>query len=241
MIRRCTKWHAACLRYWRSIALQLNSWDGWPHDPTVRVLSTSPSSGDHDHSCDRGGGAGAGRIRRRRTSAERGSREISRSASRRPMRVSRASSSTATARRLQTLAKRYGAKVLKTLRNGAVLQVTGGQLDALSQDADVDHLSGDVPVVRMAGEMTSAIGADQVWAGVLKRHVRVHGRGHRRRGGGLGDREVAAAQRPGGASPSTSLVASRSWTMTTAMERTWRGSSRVRARTIREWPRVRGS
>ena len=50
--------------------------------------------------------------------------------------------------------------------NGAVLQVTGGQLDALSQDADVDHLSGDVPVVRMAGVTTEAIGADQVWAGV---------------------------------------------------------------------------
>jgi hypothetical protein len=56
--------------------------------------------------------------------------------------------------KVETLAKRYGARVLKTLRNGAVLQVTGGQLDALSQDADVDHLSGDVPVVRMAGEMT---------------------------------------------------------------------------------------
>ena len=47
-----------------------------------------------------------------------------------------------------------------------MLEVTAGQLDALSQDADVDHLSGDVPVVRMVAVTTEAIGADQVWAGV---------------------------------------------------------------------------
>ena len=79
--------------------------------------------------------------------------------------------------KIQTLARRYGAKVLKTLGNGAVLQVNGGQLDALSQDADVDHLSGDVPVVRMSGEMTTAIGANQVWAGVLKGMSRYTGAG----------------------------------------------------------------
>ena len=61
-----------------------------------------------------------------------------------------------------TLATRYGARVTKTLRGGAVLEVTGGQLDALSQDPDVDHLSGDVPVHRMMALANEAIGADQL-------------------------------------------------------------------------------
>ena len=66
--------------------------------------------------------------------------------------------------KIETLATRYGAHVKKRLRGCAVLEVTGGQLDALSQDADVDQLSGDAPVFRMS-VTTEAIGADQVWAG----------------------------------------------------------------------------
>ena len=42
--------------------------------------------------------------------------------------------------------------------------MNAGQLAALSQDADVDHLSADA-VVRSTGVTTEAIGADQVWAG----------------------------------------------------------------------------
>ena len=45
---------------------------------------------------------------------------------------------------VQGLAARYGARIKKSLRGGAVLEVTGGQLAALSQDPDVDHASGDV-------------------------------------------------------------------------------------------------
>ena len=74
---------------------------------------------------------------------------------------------TGTEDQVRTLAARYGATVKKSLRSGAVLSLTAGQLDALSQDADVDHLSGDVPVIRM-GVTTETIGAEQVWAGALE-------------------------------------------------------------------------
>src|SRR6476620_833618 len=67
---------------------------------------------------------------------------------------------------VQTLAVRYGARLKKTVRGGGVLEVTGGQLAALSADPDVDHLSGDVRVQRMMAVTTEATGARQVWAGV---------------------------------------------------------------------------
>jgi subtilisin family serine protease len=66
---------------------------------------------------------------------------------------------------LQDLATRYGAQVVKTLRDGAVLEVTGGQLAALAEDPDVAHLSGDATVTRMMAVTAASTGADQVWAG----------------------------------------------------------------------------
>ena len=66
---------------------------------------------------------------------------------------------------IQTIAARYGARIKKALRGGAVLDVTGGQLVAISEDPDVAHLTGDVPVVRMSVTET-ATGADQVWSGL---------------------------------------------------------------------------
>ena len=45
---------------------------------------------------------------------------------------------------VQVLATRYGARVKKRLRNAAVLEVTGGQLRDLSEDADVSSVSGDL-------------------------------------------------------------------------------------------------
>jgi len=78
---------------------------------------------------------------------------------------------------VETIAARYGARILRVLRRGAVLEVNGGQLDALSRDAEVDHLSGDVPVHRMAAETTAAIGADQVWRGVLSGSGKYNGAG----------------------------------------------------------------
>src|SRR6476661_574406 len=79
--------------------------------------------------------------------------------------------------KLQALATRYGAKIGKALHGAAVLEVNGGQLDALSQDADVDHLSGDVPVTRMGGEAAQAIGADQLWIGASKKNQGFTGAG----------------------------------------------------------------
>ena len=63
------------------------------------------------------------------------------------------------------LAARYGLTVKRYLSSGAVLSVTAGQLDALSQDPDVDHLSADA-LVRSSNLTTESIGADQAWQGV---------------------------------------------------------------------------
>jgi serine protease AprX len=66
---------------------------------------------------------------------------------------------------VDALASRYNLAVKRWMKSGAVLQVTAGQLDALSQDEAVDHLSGDIPI-RASDVTTEAIGADQVWNGV---------------------------------------------------------------------------
>ena len=68
---------------------------------------------------------------------------------------------------VERLAKRYSIKVKRHLRHGGVLEVTGGQLDALARDPDVTHLSAD-SVVRPTMAITHlAIGADQAWDGAL--------------------------------------------------------------------------
>src|SRR4029453_6377204 len=67
---------------------------------------------------------------------------------------------------IDQLVARYGARLMKRLRGCAVLQATGGQIDAIAQDGDVDHVAGNAIVRRMTAEMTEATGADQVWAGV---------------------------------------------------------------------------
>ena len=70
---------------------------------------------------------------------------------------------TGTDAEVQALAIRYGARIRKSVLGGAVLEVTGGQLVALSEDPDVAHLSGDVPVQRMMAVTNTATGASQVW------------------------------------------------------------------------------
>jgi serine protease AprX len=66
---------------------------------------------------------------------------------------------------VQILAERYGAVFKKSLRGGGVLEVTGGQLEALADDPSVDHLSGDARVQRMS-VTTETTGATQVWSGI---------------------------------------------------------------------------
>jgi serine protease AprX len=64
------------------------------------------------------------------------------------------------------LVARYGARLKARIHGGAVLEATGGQIDAISQDADVDHIAGNARVHRMMAVTTAATGADQVWAGL---------------------------------------------------------------------------
>jgi serine protease AprX len=67
------------------------------------------------------------------------------------------------------VARRYNLRVKKSLKEGAVLSVNAGQLDALRRDDTQDHLSGDIRIRSIAdvtADVTAqAIGADQVWAG----------------------------------------------------------------------------
>ena len=68
---------------------------------------------------------------------------------------------------VDALARRYNVTVRKYLSEGGVLRVTAGQLAALRDDADVDHLSGDLRIKSSAAEVTAeTIGADQVWSGL---------------------------------------------------------------------------
>ena len=65
---------------------------------------------------------------------------------------------------VDALAARYNLRITRYLKSGAVLRLTAGQLAALRDDQDVEHLSGDVRF--RASEVTAeSIGADQVWAG----------------------------------------------------------------------------
>src|SRR4029453_18839884 len=64
---------------------------------------------------------------------------------------------------LEAIAARHGARVKKLLRGAAVLELSADQMETLSPDPAISHLSGDVPVRRTMAVTTEAIGADQVW------------------------------------------------------------------------------
>ena len=74
------------------------------------------------------------------------------------------------------VAARHGAQVKKWLATGAVLSVSDANLDGLTTDAAVDHLSGDTFVHSMMAITDPAIGEDQVLAG-LKGIGPITGRG----------------------------------------------------------------
>jgi len=48
------------------------------------------------------------------------------------------------------VARRYNVRVKKALKEGAVLTVNAGQLDALRRDDTQDHLSGDMKIRSIA-------------------------------------------------------------------------------------------
>ena len=68
---------------------------------------------------------------------------------------------------VERLAKRYNLVVTRYLRRGGVLEVTGGQLDALARDPEASHISADSVVRPMMAVTHLAIGADQAWDGTL--------------------------------------------------------------------------
>ena len=95
---------------------------------------------------------------------------------------------------IDQLALRYGATVKRRIRGGAVLEVTGGQLEASVRMPMSRTWPGDVPVQRM-GLTAEATGADQVWKGAGGRSRR-HRPRHRRRGHRFRHRGARGAARP---------------------------------------------
>ena len=68
---------------------------------------------------------------------------------------------------VEQIARRYNLKVKRHLRRGGVIEVTGGQLDALARDPEVTHLSADSVVLPTMAVTHRAIGADQASEGTL--------------------------------------------------------------------------
>src|SRR3989449_4976234 len=66
---------------------------------------------------------------------------------------------------VQRIADRHGVRILRMLEHEAVLEANGAEIDALSLDAEVDHLSGDLPVQSTMSVTNKSTAADQVWAG----------------------------------------------------------------------------
>jgi serine protease AprX len=70
------------------------------------------------------------------------------------------------------LAAKYNLRLKRRLKSGGVLLVNAGQLSALQNDVELDHLSGNIrykpaaaPVDPPVDPIDEGIGADQVWAG----------------------------------------------------------------------------
>ena len=66
------------------------------------------------------------------------------------------------------LAAKYNLKVKRRLKSGGVLSVNAGQLAALQNDAEIEHISGNhrYHTSAVVDPIDVGIGADQVWAGV---------------------------------------------------------------------------
>ena len=71
---------------------------------------------------------------------------------------------------INQLVTRYSLVVKRRMKSGAVLTVTAGQLDALSQDGAVDHLSGDI-AIHPSDVTNETIGSDQLQPDVVGNNV----------------------------------------------------------------------
>jgi serine protease AprX len=71
-----------------------------------------------------------------------------------------------TSEQIAALAARHSLRIRRLLAGGAVVDVPAGGLDALASDADVPQISGDHVTRGQMSVTDTAIGADQVWAGI---------------------------------------------------------------------------
>src|SRR5215470_7191652 len=71
-----------------------------------------------------------------------------------------------TSDQIAALAARHGLRIRRVLDSGALVDVPAGELDALATDGDVPQLSGDYVMRGQMSVTDTAIGADQVWAGL---------------------------------------------------------------------------
>ena len=79
--------------------------------------------------------------------------------------------------RIERLARRHGLSIKKVLASGAVFRVDRAGLDALSQDVEVDALSGDSTVHSHMAVTTAFTGAKAAWAGTIEALGPVDGSG----------------------------------------------------------------
>jgi serine protease AprX len=63
------------------------------------------------------------------------------------------------------IAARHGLRITKMLEHEAVVEANGAELDALSLDSEVEHLSGDMPVRSQMSVTNKSTAANQVWSG----------------------------------------------------------------------------
>src|SRR2546422_641132 len=67
---------------------------------------------------------------------------------------------------IEALAARHGLQVARLLDEAGVIEANGAEIEALQQDSEIDHLSGDLPVFAGMSVTNVATGANQVWTGV---------------------------------------------------------------------------
>ena len=99
--------------------------------------------------------------------------------------------------RIERLAARHGARIAKRLEGAAVLEIAERTLDAMSDDEETAHLSGDVPVQPADERHDRSHRRRPGVAGAGGRARRVHRPGDRRRGHRLRHRRAPRPPRAG--------------------------------------------
>jgi subtilisin family serine protease len=79
--------------------------------------------------------------------------------------------------KIERLASRHGLRIKKQLSSGAVFSVSTAKLDALSQDLEVEALSGNATVRSAMAMATAVTGADAALAGQIAKLGKVNGSG----------------------------------------------------------------